>query len=358
MYIDTHVHCRDEEQNYKETIAHALEVARDSGVSAIFDMPNPKRPVFNRQRVEERLALAKRADIKDVFYGLFIGATADKEQLKQAVAVYKDFFPQVVGFKLFAGHSVGNLGVVRYEDQALVYETLATEGYDGVLFVHSEKEDEMNEKIGNIFVPTRPVSHCLSRPWQAEFASVKDQIALARKYGFKGKLHIAHISHPKSVDLVMAAQKSGLDISCGVCPHHFIYSYDKMEQPQGLLWKMNPPLRQPGIPQLMLEYLREGKINWIETDHAPHGNYVTGSLDEKLKDPFMSGIPGLPWWPLFSEYLRKNNFSESAIRKVTFDNAAERFQIDIKRQRNPIKDRRADYPFNPYAEIEQIITYL
>ena len=114
----------------------------------------------------------------------------------------------------------------------------------------------------------------------------------------------------------------------------------------GILWKMNPPLREPGIPSIMLEYLREGKIDWIETDHAPH------SFTEKITGKYMSGIPGLPWWPLFDLYLQQQGFSRQQIEQLTFTNAAARFGLDIMRTRNQLTKRTADYAFNPYAALE------
>lgn len=132
MYIDSHVHLRDFEQKHKETIRHGLEVAYDSGLDAVFDMPNTDPPVMTRELVEDRLKIARDAGVPDVFYGLYMGLTADSEQVKQAVDVFREF-PQIIGMKLYAGHSVGNLGVITEERQRAVYETLAIEGYDGVL---------------------------------------------------------------------------------------------------------------------------------------------------------------------------------------------------------------------------------
>jgi len=85
MYADMHVHFRDEEQSEKETIKHGLEVARDSGVSVVGDMPNTERPVINEARLLERFYLAGKADVPEVAYGAYIGVTADPEQLKKAV---------------------------------------------------------------------------------------------------------------------------------------------------------------------------------------------------------------------------------------------------------------------------------
>ncbi len=346
MYIDSHVHLRDFNEKHKETIKHGLEVARDSGVDAVFDMPNTDPPIITRDLVVDRLRLAKDAGIDSVFYGVYIGLTGNSEQVKQAVDIYREF-PQVVGMKLYAGHSVGNLGVINLEDQRTVYKVLSEQGYEGVLAIHAEKESEINHKHWN---PLNPITHCHARPEKAEVESIKDQIKPAKEYRFKGKMHIPHISSPIAVELVQSA-KDSLDISCGVCPHHFIYDWQQMASKNGVLWKMNPPLRSPEARQKMLNHLRIGDIDWIETDHAPH------TLDEKIKEPFMSGIPGLPWWNLFEEFLRNNNFNDRQIEELTFNNIMNRFGIPIKRTSRQIVDRRNDYPFNPYAPIEKEIGF-
>ena len=346
MYIDCHVHLRDfEKQRHKETIRHGLEVAGDSGVDAVFDMPNTNPSVTTEEIVNERLKLADDNET-NVFYAIYIGATANSEQLKRAVELHRKLFPRVCGIKLYAGESVGDLAVINPIEQMMVYGTLAEEGYNGILAVHAEKEDEMNK---NIWKYNYPISHCIARPPESEIASVNDQIIMAKYTKFKGKLHIAHISCPEAVDLVVKAKSEGIDISCGACPHHLFYDWNKMFDEKGILWKMNPPLRPLGYPDRMLENLKDEKIDWIETDHAPH------TLEEKTSQNFMSGIPGLPWWPLFAEYLKRNNFSDDLIKRVTYSNILKRFEIDIKRNVRQIKDRRKDYPFNPYEDLERKI---
>lgn len=347
MYIDSHVHFRDFNQRHKETVKLGLEVALDSGLDAVFDMPNTDPPIMTRDLVLDRLRIVKEANIPNIFYGLYIGLTADPEQVKQATEVYRKF-KQVIGMKLYAGHSVGNLGVITEEDQQVVYETLVEVGYDGVLAVHCEKEFSLEPQIWN---PGRPISHCHARPENAEVDSVKDQLRLARESRFKGKLHIAHISSPTSVDLVVEAREEGLDVSSGICPHHFIYDWSQMYDEKGILWKMNPPLRKPDSRERIFQCLRDGKIDWIETDHAPH------SLNEKTQNPYMSGIPGIPWWPLFEEFLRRQNFSDNQIDDLTFFNVTQRFEIDVQRSHSSIRDRREDYPFDPYQKMAEELKY-
>ena len=347
MYLDTHVHFRDFTQRHKETIQHGLEVAYDAGVDAVFDMPNTDPPLTTRKIVVERLRIAKEANISDIFYGLYMGLTTDIQQVKRAVDVYREF-QQVIGMKLYAGHSVGNLGITSEHGQGLIYETLTKQGYDGVLAVHCEKESYLHPEKWN---PRHPITHCYTRPEEAEIESVGDQIELAAASRFKGKLHLTHISSPRAVEMIVEAKNKMVDISCGICPHHLLYDWNKMNAEDGLLWKMNPPLREPASREKMLGYLKAGHIDWIETDHAPH------SLEEKTKSPYLSGIPGIAWWPLFAEFLRQQHLSETQIEDITFNNAARRFKIDVTRSNRVLKDRRAEYPFDPYAALAQQIRW-
>ena len=100
MFIDPHVHCRDGKQAYKETVAHALAIAERAGMTAIFDMPNTSPPIDSRNAAVERIALAEKAD-SPVFYGIYLGITADPAQIREAVAAYNEL-KNVIGFKMFA----------------------------------------------------------------------------------------------------------------------------------------------------------------------------------------------------------------------------------------------------------------
>jgi len=331
MYIDPHVHCRDWEESHKETIEHALKVAESVDVCAIFDMPNTKPAITTRDLVERRLDSANSVE-SDVFYGLYMGLTSDPEQVKEAIETYRDF-RQIVGLKLFAGHSVGDLAVVEEDKQKLVYGVLSREGFDGVLVVHCEKENYMSPGIWN---PEKPKSHNIARPKVAEIESVKDQIKFAFESDFRGYLHIPHISTHTSVDLVNEARRR-LKIGCGATPHHsLIYSSD-------LLYKVNPPLRSKSDADEILSDLRAGRIDWLETDHAPH------TLEEKTQEPYMSGLPGLPFYGVFVEELRKQSFTEDRIRQITFDRINEVFGLDLEPKEFDVsKDFSGDYCFNPY----------
>ncbi len=354
MVVDCHVHTRDCKQKEKETVEHALQVAKRAGVSGIFGMPNTNPTLDTKERVKDYLSLANQSNVKDVFFGVYMALTRDPEQIKRAVETYNEFFPSVVGFKLYMGHSVGEIGVIDVTDQLTVYSTLADLDYRGIVANHCEKESLMDNSK---FDRNNPLTHAtIARPIRAEEASIRDLIYLVEMTEFKGKIHVAHISSPTGVELVNSAKKEkGLDISCGVCPHHIIYDWDQMKSENGVLWKMNPPLRAPGIPNIMLEYVRQEKIDWIETDHAPHG--YDDKIGNNEKGECASGIPALHAWPLIIEYLRLKNFTENQIEGVTHKNIVDRFGIPIDNNNKNRIYSPNEYSFNPWGPLERMLNH-
>ena len=324
--VDGHVHCRDEAQSEKDTIARVSYFAARSGVGAIFDMPNTSPPIISRDQVESRLELARDTCAPGVSYGLHIGVTSDPAQIREAVECYNELSLRedgrvgVVGLKMFAGKSVGDLAVIEECDQRRVYDTLADCGYEGVLVAHCEKESFMRPDLWD---PKMPVSHSFSRPSEAELESIRDQVGFFYNSNFNGKLHIAHVSTPEAVDYicnVRCNEVKSMRISCGVTPQHLFLNTGMMEDggvragKSGLSWKVNPPLRTRDEQLGLLGRLKEGKINCIETDHANH------KLSEKMSAPFMSGIPGISSWPNVVERLKQEGFSEERIGLLTGKN--------------------------------------
>ena len=310
MRIDPHVHFRDEEQSYKETIAHGLKVAESQGVGMVFDMPNTERPLLREDDLQRRLKLVPKNT--ECGYKVYIGATANKEQLIEAARLATER-GEVAGIKMFAGKSTGDLAIIKEEEQRVVYEALAD--YEGVLAVHCEKEEFMS----NSFDPKRPLSHAESRPKQAEIESVKDQLRFAEEAGFKGRLHVCHASCAETVRLVRSAR---VKASCGVTPHHLLWDDSMLEKEHGLLYKMNPPLRSKREVEELRGCVKRGEVDWIETDHAPH------AIGEKLHAGYPSGYPSLYLYARFvDEFLPSLGMDESLIRRMTFDNINEAFGL-------------------------------
>ncbi len=291
-------------------------MAKQQGIDIIFDMPNTDPPVIWAEDVEKRVEIAKKDNCLEN-WRMFVGLTPDHSQIEQAVNLVKTSL-FVIGLKLYAGKSVGGLAVVEEEEQNLIYKTLAKLDYRGVLAVHCEKEKFIKQELWN---PENPVSHCLARPPEAEIESVKDQIRFAKANDFKGILHICHVSCSESVKLVQSA-KVVLNTTCAVTPHHILFSDKKMNYKDGVLYKVNPPLRDSKRVENLRELLKGGFVDWIETDHAPH------ALDEKVKPPFLSGIPSLN---NYKKLLSSLNLSQEKIQLLTSKNIINAFNSWIKK---------------------------
>jgi dihydroorotase len=333
--IDPHVHLRDWNQKNKETVKHGLSVAERAGLDAVFDMPNTDPALITVNNIEQRIKLAESAE-SEVFYGLYAGLTADPEQIKEVINIYNRLFPKIVGFKLFAGKSTGNLAVISEEKQKIIFETLNRNKYKGLVAVHCEKESLINN---GKYSPEEPFTHAEARPQQAETESIKDIIKCAESAGFKGTVNICHVSLSESVNIINNAS-AGFNLTCGVTPHHLLLNEDMMKQKDGFLLKMNPPLRKKKENGKLLKMLSEEKINWIETDHAPH------KLSEKR---VCSGIPGFPVYPLLIKWLFYNGFSRELIEKITHDNIQAAFNIEIKKsRRNGELNLFDEYEFDAY----------
>jgi len=172
------------------------------------------------------------------------------------------------------------MGLVEGETQRQVYRTLASLGYEGVVALHCEKESLLNSDLED---PSDYSTHSLARPVEAEVASVADQIRFSEEENFAGHLHICHLSSVSSLALVEEAKRKGRRISCAVTPHHLLLNSSDATDHM-LYAKMNPPLRSESEREALFNALLSGRIDWIETDHAPH------TLADK--EGGASGIPG------------------------------------------------------------------
>lgn len=347
MYIDSHCHFRDEEQARKETIAHGLKVACDSGLDVVIDMPNTERPVVNRARVLERFKLALESD-SPVVYGTYIGLTSDSEQICEAVETCREFAYSpgrkvfVAGIKAFWGKSVGSLSIINPEQQRRAISKLSELKFTGVLAGHYERESSLKPEL---FDSSKPETWNDARPEEAEVFSLQEIVTFAMIHHFKGHLHVCHVSVPESVQLV-SDYKTHMRMSCEVTPHHLLLDTGVMQDRDGILYKVNPPLRSPETRAELFDLFLRGKIDTLATDHAPH------TSAEKRNAPYMSGIPGLASWPDFTKLLAEAGASH-LITRMAFDNPCKIFNLNATMTNHGSRSRVSDYVFNPYSHFKK-----
>ena len=284
--IDCHVHFREPGLEQKGTMITEAAAARAGGITLACDMPNTIPPTTDRKALEDKVRRA--ATVSDCSVRFFFGIRG-KSHLDEFHALMQDASPEsmelksrLAGVKLFLEQSTGDQ---KIDPSILESAFEACAKYDVVLVAHCE-DAEINASAAAQNTRTSVAVHSLIRPSFSEMSAVKSALGLARKYGTR--LHIAHLSTEGGVGLVRAAKDEGVKVTCEVTPHHLIFSTDDYER-LGALIKVNPPIRSFKHRAALWQGIKEGTIDCIASDHAPH-TLEEKNASEPLKAP--SGIPG------------------------------------------------------------------
>lgn len=253
--IDLHCHLRDPGRPDEETIASGTKAAVAGGFTTICCMPNTEPPIDNEGIVQYIIKEAEKADLCRVFPI----ATITKKREGKEIAEFGELVK--AGVKGFSddGNTVSDARIMRY---ALEYSKIfGVPIFDHALDESLSKGGVMNEGE----VSTR--LGLAGSPAIAEEMIVARDIMLSRFTG--AKIHLCHISTKGSVELIRKAKKEGLDITCETCPHYFFFN-DTVIETYNTNYKVNPPLRNEIDRRAIIEGLRDGTIDCISTDHAPH----------------------------------------------------------------------------------------
>ena len=252
--VDMHVHLREPGQEYKEDIESGTMAAAFGGVTSVACMPNTDPVVDNEAVVKFIKAKAEETGYVNVFPIGAISKGLEGQYLAEmgemafagAVAVSDD------------GRPVVNSGMMR---RAIEY----SEMFDLLVISHCEDpalgEGDMNEGAVATSMGLRGISRA------AEEVMAARDILVAEAVG--GRVHIAHISTRGTVDLVRKAKARGVRVTCETCPHYFSLTEEACLG-FNTNAKMNPPLRTADDVEAIKEGLRDGTIDCIVTDHAPH----------------------------------------------------------------------------------------
>ena len=257
--IDMHVHLREPGYEHKETIATGAKSAASGGFTTIVGMPNTKPAVDNRAVVEYVLNAGKCADV-NVFTSGAATKSNDGAEMAEigdmiaagAVAISDDAFP------------VQNADLMR---RVMEYSRM----FDVPVLTHCEDksmtlDSVMNEGVNATILGLKPW------PRQAEEIMVLRNILLAELTGCK--LHIQHVSTAGSIEAIRWAKDKGIRVTCETGPQYFSLT-DQALNTYDTNAKMNPPLRTESDVEAIKAAIKDGTIDAIATDHAPH------SLEDK-----------------------------------------------------------------------------
>lgn len=282
---DVHIHAREDTsglERYKEDFTTAGEAALQGGVTHVADMPNNRIAPVDDARYEAKEVLAAKCAVHVTLYA--------------GIGPHTRPLMHHVPYKAFMGPSVGDL---FFSSQEELERAICFYRGENVSF-HCEDPVILQESKG---APT----HEERRPANAELTATDFALHLIEKYELQGKL--CHYSVGQGLPKIAAAKERGVRVTCEVTPHHLFFDTAALNDANRPWLQMNPPLRAPEDRAALIEALRNGLIDYIATDHAPHTH------EENAKG--ISGVPHLDTYGAFATWLMKEHgFTPEQIARV------------------------------------------
>lgn len=306
---DVHVHFREPGFSYKETIASGSAAAAHGGYTAVCTMPNLDPVPDSAEHLQVQLDAIKRgAAIKVLPYGaITVGEKgeklADMEAMSDKVCAFSDDGKGVQNDEMMreamtAAKRLGKIIAAHCEDNSLLFG-----GY-----IH---DGEYAKAHGH-----RGISSA------SEYKQIERDLRLAEETGCA--YHVCHISTKESVELIRQAKAHGVNVTCETAPHYLVLCDEDMQEDGR--FKMNPPLRSREDKKALIEGIKDGTIDMIATDHAPHSAEEKGRGLEKS----LMGVVGLETaFPvLYTELVMKNIITLDRLVELMSFKPKERFGID------------------------------
>ncbi|GAB4139065.1 MAG: amidohydrolase family protein [Planctomycetaceae bacterium] len=288
---DIHIHARDdvsEKETYKEDFCTVSAASLHGGVVHVADMPNnPAAPIDDASYAAKQDHLTKRN--VPIHVTLYAGIGPGTSPLSKPVP-----------YKAYMGPSVGDLFFSTLEQ---LEETISR--YRGQCVSFHCEDPILLESYRTA------ATHEQRRPPECEISATKFALKMIEKYELIGKL--CHYSVGEGLPLIREARENGLQVTCEVTPHHLYYDTSDIT-PENRGWmQMNPPLRADSDRRAMLDGLRNGLLDYLATDHAPH------TLEEKANG--ISGQPHLDTYgPFVTWLLIEQNFTPQRIAEICSEN--------------------------------------
>ena len=279
--IDDHVHFRDPGLTHKADMHTESRAAARGGVTSVMDMPNCNPQTTTMEALEAKFAAAKEKCL--VNHSFYLGATTDNIDEVRRVDPHT-----ICGVKLFMGSSTGGMLVNQDERIEAIFSESPT-----LIALHCEDQSIISANTAKYKEETESddpdvTYHPLIRSEEACYQSTAKAVALAKKTG--AKIHIMHISTARELELLQQGDLKEKKITAEVCLPHLYYT-DADYATYGTRIKCNPAVKTEADRDALRHALREGLIDVIGTDHAPHlpADKVGGSLKAA------SGIPTIQY---------------------------------------------------------------
>ncbi|MBQ1652614.1 MAG: dihydroorotase [Bacteroidales bacterium] len=312
--IDDQVHFRQPGATHKADIHSESRAAIAGGVTSYMEMPNTNPPTTNADLLNEKFNIAAENSMAN--YSFFIGATEEN-----ADDIAKIDTTEVAGVKLFLGSSTGNLLVKDKNAIEKIMQVSPT-----LIAAHCEDDGIIAENLSRmkeIYGDDIPMEkHCEIRNDEACYKSSSEAAEIAERTG--AHLHIFHISTEKELALLSDKPLEDKKITAEVCVHHLFFNSDDYQK-LGARIKWNPSVKYESDRLALIQALKDGKIDVVATDHAPH------AWEEKCA-PYTKCPSGAPMvqhsLQVMIELAKRGYFGIEDIVKWMSHNPARLYKID------------------------------
>lgn len=311
-FTDVHVHLREPGFSYKETIATGTRASARGGYTAVCSMPNLNPVPDSVDNVKAQTDIIDRDAVIRVypFGSITVGQKGEKLSDMEAIA------PYVIGF------SDDGKGVQSGDMMRSAMEKAAS--LNKIISAHCEDESLLNGGYIHDGEYAKQNGHkgiCSESEW----GPVARDIPLIKETGVS--YHVCHVSAKETVDIVRKAKAEGVNITCETGPHYLVFSDSELKEDGG--FKMNPPIRSAEDRAALIEGIKDGTIDMIATDHAPH------SSEEKSKGLLsLNGVVGIETaFPvLYTKLVKEGVITLDKLIELMSTNPGKRFGIssDIK----------------------------
>lgn len=254
-FVDIHVHFREPGFESKETIASGAKASAHGGVTSVVTMPNTMPPIDNAGMVE--LVVRRAQDLDGIH--IYPAACATKGREGKELTEMADLFQSGAVAVTDDGNDIESSSVLRH-----VLEYAGMVGLPYLAHCEDESLSEggaMNEGVVSTLLGIPGI------PREAEETRIERNIRLAKLAN--ASIHIQHVTTKRGVDIIRNAKKEGIAVTAETCPHYWMLKDSQIENYNSNM-KMNPPLREEEDIEAVIEGLRDGTIDCIATDHAPH----------------------------------------------------------------------------------------
>ncbi|MGD8506474.1 MAG: dihydroorotase family protein [Candidatus Bathyarchaeota archaeon] len=312
--IDSHVHLRDQERAYREDFFSGTAAAAAGGFSMVIDMPNNKPVTMSVQSLRERMNLVKkRAIVNIAFYSAF------PETLREIESVIME---GAIGFKLYLLEGVGGLNI---DDDASVLRAFKEVAKERVpIAVHAEDRKAYEEKVKRMRNENRDDIDAFleAHSSDVEVKAVQRMIRCAKES--EAHVHFCHVSSAKSLSLIRRARDVGVSITCEVTPHHLLLTSDDLKRYRNLAVTI-PPVRAKEDMEVLWKAVKQGLIDTLGSDHAPHAIEEKKPLSIWKVKP---GIAGLETTlPLMLTQVHAGRLTMAELVRLTSERPAEIFHL-------------------------------